>query len=259
MNDITNKECEAIGNVGGEKMSRALPDTTPKKLVGIYGLQNKLKPEKWYIGQSTDIHNRWKNAYERLRCKQQPKIYHALLKYGYDGFNKVIIEGCDPTKEILLEREIYWTRYYNSVKSGYNLKEGGVGGYRPGTVGEKISKSRKGMVFSEDHCKKLSKAKLGKKLSAEHKNKISIANSGKKRTTEFCEKMSKIRTGIMFSEIHCKNIATAKTGIVVSNETKQRMRLAQRKRRKTPISEETRKKMRLAAARREYVKKYGEI
>lgn len=259
MNDTTSNECKAIGNTSNEKISQASNDTAARKIIGIYGLQNKLKPDKWYVGHSTDIYNRWKRAYEKLGCKQQPKIYNALLKYGYNNFEKVILEECSPTKEILLEREIYWTRHYNSIKNGYNLKEGGTGGYRPGSVREKISIALTGKRLSSEHRKKLSLAKLGTKHTKEHNKNISTANVGKKRTEEFREKMSNIRIGIIFSNSHCKNISIAKTGTVVSDDTKRKMRLSQQKRRKTPISEETREKMRLAAIRREYVKKCVEL
>ena len=84
---------------------------------GIYGLQNKLKPEKWYVGASKDIFTRWRD-YRKKWCKKQPKLYHALKKYGYENFEKVILEEC--STENLKDRENYWTKNKNAVENGYN-------------------------------------------------------------------------------------------------------------------------------------------
>ena len=94
---------------------------------GIYGLRNKITG-KWYIGQSRNIKKRWEKAYKPMRCQRQPKIYNALKKYSYDGFEKVVIETCDDVDWIRDYREIFWIRQLNSIENGYNLKEGGTTG-----------------------------------------------------------------------------------------------------------------------------------
>jgi group I intron endonuclease len=88
---------------------------------GIYGLQNKLKPTRWYVGQSKDIEHRWNRHYKHLHCKTQPKIYRALKRYGYDNFEKVILEECPI--ELLNEREAYWATVKNSIEKGYNCAQ----------------------------------------------------------------------------------------------------------------------------------------
>lgn len=100
------------------------------KCVGIYGLRNKLN-NRWYIGQSWNIYKRW-GDYRKLRCDGQVKLYNALLKYGYDGFERTIIEICQPhvSQDILDKKEIAWIKYYKGVTEGYNLSEGGSGGFK---------------------------------------------------------------------------------------------------------------------------------
>jgi group I intron endonuclease len=129
VNDTTNKECEATGDTLTKNEPTVSTDTTPRKVVGIYGLQNKIKPDKWNVGQSWDIYSRWRKEYKNTKCKHQHKLYNALMKYGYDGFNKVILEELtDPTQQFMDDRENYWIKFYNSIENGYNIRESGSHG-----------------------------------------------------------------------------------------------------------------------------------
>ena len=147
------------------------------KCCGIYGLRNKLKPDRWYVGQSIDIEDRW-GQYRLLRCKQQKKIYNALKKYGYEEFDKVLIEECK--KELLNEREKYWIKIHNSFGKGYNLTEGGEGG-----------DLRSGMKSSKEHKDKISKSLTGKKKSASHISHLPQNTKGWKQSPEFIEKRTR--------------------------------------------------------------------
>jgi group I intron endonuclease len=57
-------------------------------------------------------------------------IQKAIKKYGRENFSKENIEFCE-TKELLNEREIYWIKTLGAhrTKSGYNISEGGTGGF----------------------------------------------------------------------------------------------------------------------------------
>lgn len=114
------------------------------EVCGIYGLRCKTTG-KWYIGQSTNIHKRWKTCYKTMSCPKQRKIFNALKKYGYDDFDKIVIEEC--SKNACEIREPHWIEFYNAVNDGYNLRTGG----------------RSGGKLSEETRKKMSLAKLGKK------------------------------------------------------------------------------------------------
>jgi len=47
-----------------------------------------------------------------------------MLYHGSDNFIFEIIEICDDSKELLLQRELYWKNHYGSFKHGYNSIEG---------------------------------------------------------------------------------------------------------------------------------------
>jgi group I intron endonuclease len=123
-------------------------------MVGIYGLQNKLKPEMWYVGQSADIVKRWNKAYRNANCKNQQKLYYALKKYGYDNFEKVVIEECDNVDWILDYREMYWIRRLDTVNRGYNIKSGGHRKSWSDESHEKIRKSLRGKPKSQSSIEK---------------------------------------------------------------------------------------------------------
>jgi hypothetical protein len=194
-NENLNQECEVIGSTETRNSSVRLTDIIQEKLVGIYGLQNKLKPDKWYVGQSIDMYDRW-NGYRLLDCKKQPKLYNALLKYGYENFEKVVIEKCEEIPWIMDYREMYWIRNLDCINNGYNCTEGGIGGRKSDETRKKMSESRMGIVYSEktkkkmsvsqstpekiDFIKNVAKRRLGVPLSVEHKKKLSIVSLGEK-------------------------------------------------------------------------------
>ncbi len=188
---------------------------------GIYGLRCTLTG-KWYVGETKGkFSDRW-NAYARLKCAGQPKLYAALTKYGYANFEPVVLEMCPVDKKILYEREIFWIDALDSYNNGYNATLGGF---------PNIGKIIKGRKFTDAHKRKLSAAKVGKHLSNTHKAKISVGNKGKTRPVGFREKMSAIRTGMVFSSSHKQHIAESKLGKKASEETRTKMRNSQRERR----------------------------
>ena len=89
-------------------------------MIGIYMFENKINHKK-YIGQSINITKRkWEHIYSP---SPYSKFDDVLCQEGIDNFNFLIIETCSADK--LDERENYWISYYNSIKEGYNLIEGG--------------------------------------------------------------------------------------------------------------------------------------
>ena len=92
--------------------------------IGIYKYQNKING-KIYIGQSTNIENRYRqHLYDAdVRPEDGTGIDLAIRKYGIDNFTFEIIEECP--KDKLDEREIYWIQYYDSYNNGYNRTIGG--------------------------------------------------------------------------------------------------------------------------------------
>lgn len=210
MNDTTNNECEAIGKTPKENVPVVSIDTTDgkKKLIGIYGLQNKIKPEKWYVGQSVDVDYRW-SQYAKLNVRSQPKLKRALLKYGYDAFEKVILEECADEKETLDQREDYWIVQKDSIKNGYNCRRGGSRGRHSDETRKLLSEIAKKRTYSVATRQKMSATRTGMKHSETSKQKrrekLSGENNpmfGKVVTTERREHQSKMLKGRFCGELH---------------------------------------------------------
>jgi group I intron endonuclease len=87
-------------------------------ITGIYKITSP--SNKTYIGQSINIHLRWERDYYTLQCKNQPKLYNSLKKYGPENHKFDILEEC--LIEQLNKRERYWQDKYNVLsESGLNL------------------------------------------------------------------------------------------------------------------------------------------
>jgi group I intron endonuclease len=111
-------------------------------MIGIYKITSPTN--KIYIGQSTNIKQRWKDYNKMIRCKRQTRLYNSLLKYSPQNHIFEIIEECSEDK--LLERETYWKQHYKVLDiPSLCCRMDGRGG--------KLSK------YTRD---KMSKAKLGK-------------------------------------------------------------------------------------------------
>ena len=98
-------------------------------MTGIYIIKNKIN-DLVYIGQSIDIQRRWsihwglgKKDANPNRLEYNNQIHTAMRKLGRENFYMEILEECP--KEKLNEKEIYWIKFYNSYKKGYNGTEGG--------------------------------------------------------------------------------------------------------------------------------------
>lgn len=164
MNDNGYTECEAIGSMQKSNVEKISNDTTQEsRKSGIYGLRCQTT-NKWYVGKTKNgFSKRWRR-YERLTCKRQPKLFNALSKYGYDAFDKIVLEECYPIDDLLDNREKFWIRIFNSFHDGYNLTEGGSGDF--------------------------GRTNKSKKLSESHKNRLRLSHMGKTHTDLTKQKMS---------------------------------------------------------------------
>ena len=81
----------------------------------------RFENDKVYIGQSTSIIKRFIN-YKNLFCGGQPKLYNALVKYGWDSVQRELYEF---PEEYLDAIEKMLIVAYNSVNEGYNCEWGG--------------------------------------------------------------------------------------------------------------------------------------
>jgi len=137
-----------------------------QKICGIYKITSPSK--KVYIGQSINILQRW-NSYKIFfnNIKQQQRLYASFLKYGVDKHKFEILQTCNP--EQLNELEKYYVDLFQTFNSkhGLNLRDGGGG---------------RGKV-SEETKQKISQSKLGKKFTEEHKEKLRHPKKKKNRKT----------------------------------------------------------------------------
>jgi len=177
-----------------------------KECCGIYGLRNKIN-NKWYVGQSFNILTRWDKAYRRMHCKSQLKIYAALKKYGYEMFEKVVLEECKPDLEILNKREVFWVTKLDSIDNGYNIHPGG------GRVAKHFS--FKGYRHSVEAIAKIKEARKGKSTgprTQQTKNKISAGLAGKIKSNTHRENLSISLRGRCLSSAHKHKISQSLQG-----------------------------------------------
>lgn len=95
-----------------------------KEISGIYKITN-LKTNQVYIGQATNIANRWKTHVKCGLGIDTPvtnKLYHSMKKDGVWNFSFELIEQCPKT--LLNEKEKEWIETYQSNKFGLNVKKG---------------------------------------------------------------------------------------------------------------------------------------
>lgn len=217
MKENSNGEWNHIGETQTKNEEKQECDTNHKrKIIGIYGLRCK-ENGKWYIGQSSDIHKRF-GDYKGLRCKNQRKLYFALSKYGYDNFEKSILEKLDEPNWVMDYREMYWIKHLHGVSNGYNITDGG----------------KVGIGFH------------GKKHTEETRKKMSTWQIGKKYSDETIQNISKSLTGIKWSDERRESIMNGKRNMSDDKKAlwKSRIGLYQKGRKKHPLSEETKQKLR---------------
>lgn len=163
----------------------------------IYITTNLINGKK-YLGKDS------KNREHYLGSGKYLKM--SIKKYGRENFKKEVIEHCKNLEE-LNRREVYWLkklkcktdmRYYNVIDTYTPCRQG-----KPLTEEhrQKISESRKGYKYSNEHCEKMSKilkeakARLDCSHSDETKGKIASALQGKPKSISHRQSMSRARRG----------------------------------------------------------------
>ena len=97
----------------------------------IYEHRNKVNG-KVYVGMTNDLNRRFRGngiEYKPSGKNKNRPFFNAILKYGWDNFEHVVLEEVE-TFEEACERERFYIRERDSrnPKKGYNIAEGGNGG-----------------------------------------------------------------------------------------------------------------------------------
>ena len=184
----------------------------------VYMHENKINSKK-YIGiTGKKPEERWRKGTNYRTCTA---INRAFEKYGWDGFNHVIIktgltreEACDEEKRLIKE---YNTR---NPEYGYNICVGGSG-TEGCTISEDERQRRsdfwkgennpnyKGKMWTPEYREYQRRINTGKKLTEEHKKKISEGCKGKihhddefkRRLSERTSKPVVRDDGLVFSSV----------------------------------------------------------
>lgn len=144
---------------------------------GIYMLTCRINGKK-YIGQSINISRRLKeHEYESKINRDHVLIHEAVRKYGWENFDKSVLEFCPIEK--LDELEIY---YITKLSPEYNLAKGGGAGAR-------------GYKHSEESKNKISKVLVGNQYGA--------------------KKIVNVETGRIFNSIKLAATSVGKTRDVI--------------------------------------------
>lgn len=193
----------------------------------IYKITNSIN-NKCYIGQTVLLlEERW-TSYKNLNCKKQPKIYNALKKYGPEAFMYEQLDTA-PDQIVLDYLEDFYIQCLDSIKNGYNCKEGGAHGKHSRETKQKISNSCKGRIVSSETLLKMSKASkgnknnTGRKFSTEHRQKMSNARKGFKPSAASVEKSAAGHRGIKYSSEIRQKLSDSHKGSKHTEETKRKI------------------------------------
>ena len=142
-------------------------------VIGIYIIKNAANG-KVYIGQSVDVEYRICNHFSCLKHNRHDNE-HMQRSYNADpdAFSWELL--CECKESELDEREIQYIKDYNSTdpQYGYNRSYGGQQYHRATSeTRRKMSESKKGKKFTEEHCRKIGLANSRRRLSEETKRKI---------------------------------------------------------------------------------------
>ena len=141
---------------------------------GVYKIWHNKYPNKFYIGSAACINSnnkkeigfqrRLKRHLSELKNNKHKNKYlqNIINKYSIEELCFDIIEICDIDK--CIEREQYWTDYYKSYQTGYNLR--------------KKAENNLGLKHSEETKQKIRLGNLNKIVSEESKKKMSESSKG---------------------------------------------------------------------------------
>lgn len=221
--------------------------------MGYVYLVTNLTNDKKYVGKTIcELENR-KQGHYRLSKSGQGFLFHkALRKYGFEKFKwEILFQSVN--EDILFKVELMMILELNTkVPSGYNLTDGGDGivgatrtkvwrdSIRSSLLGkshtkeriEKIKVIRASFMQTEQYRRRVSEGRKGIKPSLETREKIRVSRTGKRHTPETKEKMRQSARNRWKSKEARKIQSRKLQGRVLSEETKLKMILSAKNRKK---------------------------
>lgn len=180
----------------------------------IYKATNRITG-KSYIGYSSNWKSRKRLHKHHANLGDKNYLfYNSIRKHGFDSFNWEIIYQSKDKLHTLEKMENYFIEQFNTLSpNGYNMKTGGGGGNLSEESRNKISKSRKGIKFSEEHINNLRISHQGKKHTEDQKRKISETLKGKEKVLKLvicphCKKEGKGSNMTRYHFNNCKKLLT---------------------------------------------------
>lgn len=183
-----------------------IADNTPQKGYCVYAHKNKTNG-KIYIGISKDVGKRWAGKIHAYR--HSTLFYNALKKYGWDGFDHIVLWD-DMSLEEACKYEEAMIFLFKFSGISYNITAGGEGHLGVPLTEEQKEKLRnihKGKHFSEEHRKRLSEAQ---KKSSHRRKKVYAFNE---LTGELIKEYDSIAEASRNLNLSDSNISEAAAGI----------------------------------------------
>jgi len=158
---------------------------------GIYRIVIKRngKEDAYYIGQSSDLTERWKCHVRAMRAGRHDNVrmQRAFKKYGDGALTFEVLLICEPTKDAL-------TMYEQAILDFYLAT---YGDRQVFNVMKKCVNTHLGVKRRPETCERLSRALKGKKFSHERIEKMRIISTGHHHTEETKRKLSETNKGMI--------------------------------------------------------------
>lgn len=157
-------------------------DTVKEKIYSVYKITNNVN-NKIYIGYtSQSVRRRFKkhlsDAYLTMRCAH---LHKAIRKYGPDSFRvETLHVFADQQSAFDMEVQLIKELKTQDVNVGYNIAEGGEGGVTP-EMAEKISKALKGRKLTKEWIAKLPQMQKGFKPNLSEETRRKHAENSRNR------------------------------------------------------------------------------
>lgn len=211
-------------------------------MIFIYGLVDPQTFQIRYIGQTENLENRLRVhlSVTETNVRHKRKLTHKeawVVSLLSANLLPLIVELDNCTEDDWEQVECWWIELCRAIKLPLtNLSNGGKGIFRgrrhTQEAIERIRKSVKERTISEETRKKISETRKGKKFSEEHLRNIGLSKSGsnnpnygKPRSEETKRKISEANKGRFINDEWRENMSKSHLGYKQLKEVRKKMSL----------------------------------